>query len=593
MNEAIQALTELNRAVNGAVWGAPMLALILGTGVFLSFRFRFFQITGIRSWLFGTLSSLRGRTAQDGKAISQFQALSAALAASLGTGNIAGVAAALAMGGPGAVFWMWISALFGMATSFAENVLGIYYRRKNAAGEWTGGAMYYLRDGLGEKRGFRRLAKPISALFAALCVLASFGIGNMTQANSIAEAMNAEFGIPPAAVGGVLAVLTALVLAGGMRRVGRVTERMVPLMAILYIAACVLILMLNVQRLPAVFTGIFRSAFQIRAAAGGAGGYLLSRTISTGFRRGVFSNEAGLGTSVSVNACSDVREPVRQGMWGIFEVFFDTIVMCSLTAFALLSAPAEPVSAREALLSISETPQYFSLHTEEGASLIDGEPNALLRLADDDAEPGTYTELPARSVYGQNLVIRVKNAFLPAAEADCTYVNLMELHGVPGKNPDGSPMLDKNGNPVITAVELNEVSGSALAAYAFSQRFGDAAGKGLAAAVFLFAFSTIIGWSLSGARALEYLAGPKTARFYRTAYVLCTAAGSTVSLNLAWEISDTLNGLMAIPNLLGVLLLSGTAVKITQNYLSRRRGEALRPMLSALPEIQREQEEKH
>lgn len=574
-------MDEWVREINRILWGTPLPALLLGTGVFLTLRLRFFQVTKARLWLKKTLFSLTKREAGGEKGISQFQALSTALAAALGTGNIAGVAAALAVGGPGAVFWMWISAGFGMATSFTENLLGIYYRRKNEAGEWTGGAMYYLRDGLP-----KRLGRALSAVFAASCALASFGIGNMTQANSIAQAMSAEFGIPSAATGAVLAVVTALVLVGGIKRIGRVTERLVPIMALLYIVACLLALLLNAGRIPSVFTGIVRSAFDFRAAAGGAGGYLISRAVSAGFRRGVFSNEAGLGSAVSVNAASNVREPAQQGMWGMFEVFFDTIIMCSLTAFALLSAPASTVTFEEALMNLSETPQYFSLHTEEGAALIDGEPNAFLRLADSADEAGTYDEIAARSVYGQSLTLRLlrPEALSPS---DYGYVNLMELRGVAGQNPDGSPLLDRNGDPVLVAAELKEVSGAALASFAFAQRFGSAAGKGLAIAVLLFAFSTIVGWSYCGMQALCYLLGQRAAGIYRAVYVIFVAVGSTVSLGLAWELSDLFNGLMAFPNLIGLLLLSGKAVRIAENYLRRRKGEALPPLLSAEQEERR------
>lgn len=568
-------MSEWVESVNRVLWGTPLLALLLGTGVFLTVRLRFFQLTKARLWLGKTLFSLTKRSDGGESGISQLQALSAALAAALGTGNIAGVAAALAVGGPGAVFWMWVSAAFGMATSFTENVLGIYYRRKNEAGEWQGGAMYYLRGGLPGMPG-----KVLSAVFAALCALASFGIGNMTQANSIAEALGAEFGVPAVATGIALAVLTALVLMGGIQRIGKVTERLVPVMAVLYCGACMMILILNAGRLPSVFTGILRSAFDFRAAAGGAGGYLISRAVSAGFRRGVFSNEAGLGTSVSVNAASNVREPVKQGMWGMFEVFFDTIVMCSLTAFALLSAPASEVTFGEAMSRLSETPQYFSLYTGEDAPLICGEPVAFLRPADAGAAAGTTYEAAARTESGQRLTVRLLK---PAALSpdDYGYVNLMEVRGVAGKNPDGSPLLDGNGNPVIVSVEIGEVSGAALAAFAFGQRFGSVAGKGLAVAVFFFAFSTIVGWSYCGLQALGFFFGPRSAGVYRVIYVIFAAVGSTVSLRLAWALSDLFNGLMALPNLIGLLLLSGKAVRITENYLARRKGAAAEPMLSA------------
>ncbi|MCM1417991.1 MAG: amino acid carrier protein [Bacteroides sp.] len=570
-------MEEQIRQINRLLWGTPLPALLLGTGVFLTLRLRFFQVTKARLWLKNTLFSLTKREGGE-RGISQFQALSTALAAALGTGNIAGVAAALAVGGPGAVFWMWVSAGFGMATSFTENLLGIYYRRRSETGEWLGGAMYYLRDGLPKKLG-----GVLSSVFAVSCSLAAFGIGNMTQANSIAEAMKAEFGVPAVVTGVVLSILTALILVGGIGRIGRVTERLVPLMAILYIAACLLALFADAGRIPSVFTAIVAGAFDLRAAAGGAGGYLISRAVSAGFRRGVFSNEAGLGTAVAVNAASNVREPARQGMWGMFEVFFDTIVMCSLTAFALLSAPASAVGFEEAVTSLSETAQYFSLDPAEDAPLIVGTPNAYLRLADEDAAAGTYVEVAAKSAYGQALTLRLKKpeALTPS---DYGYVNLMEIRGVAGKAPDGSPLVDERGDPVLVAVELREVSGAALASFAFAQRFGDLAGKGLALAILFFAFSTIVGWSYCGLQALCYLFGRRAAGFYRAGYVVFVAVGSTVGIGLAWELSDLFNGIMAIPNLIGLILLSGKAVRIADNYLAREKGTAIPPLLSASEE---------
>ncbi len=561
-------ITQLNGKINGVVWGTPMLVLLIGTGIYLSVRLRFFQVTRFGMWFRETaLSLFRKDTVKssESKAISQFQAMSAALAAALGTGNIAGVATALAAGGPGAVLWMWVSAVFGMMTGFSENVLGILFRKRNKAGEWSGGAMYYLRDGVGKKRGLKWLGKPLAALFALFCMLASFGIGNMTQVNSIADAMRSEFGVPTLATGAILAVISALVIVGGIKRIGRVTEKLVPAMAVLYIAACIAVLAMNFTRIPQIISAIISSAFGFRQVAGGISGYLIMNAVSVGFRRGVFSNEAGLGSSVAVNASSDVTEPVKQGMWAVFEIFFDTVVMCTLTALVLLSASGTKNTLEAALQNVSEQPQYFCI--SENSSLISGEPIPLLELAAENSPSGTYTELQAKTSYGQPFTIKLKRE---SDETGCNFINLMQIRGIAAKNPDGTPILNKNGEAVISKVELSAVNGASLVSYVFGQCFGNFAGKLLAVMVLLFAFSTVIGWSFNGAKSAEYLFGTKSVPLYRTVYVAFVLLGSTVSLTLAWDISDTLNGLMAIPNLIGVLILSGNVSKELSRYLRER-----------------------
>ena len=260
------------------------------------------------------------------------------LAATVGTGNIVGVAGAIMVGGPGAVFWMWLIAFFGMMTNFSENVLGIYFRRKNSAGEWSGGAMYYLRDGLGAKKGCKAAGSILAVLFSVFCFLASFGIGNMTQVNSISGNMYSVFGVPAWITGIVVLAAGGLVIVGGLKRIASVTEKIVPFMVALYIAGTVVIFITNISYAEAVFGAIFRGAFALEAAGGGVVGYGVKLAIEQGMKRGVFSNEAGLGSSVMVHSNSNVSEPVRQGMWGIFEVFADTIIVCTLTAFTVLSS---------------------------------------------------------------------------------------------------------------------------------------------------------------------------------------------------------------------------------------------------------------
>jgi AGCS family alanine or glycine:cation symporter len=495
MESFIAQVTALNDAINSWVWGPPMLALIICTGIYMTLRTGFFQIreskdTSDKTWL--AIFKKKSVTAtREVKAISQFQALSTALAATIGTGNIAGVATAISVGGPGAVFWMWVSAFFGMMTNYSENVLGIFYRKKNQKGEWTGGAMYYISNGFRDMghvaNGFETkpflsdIAKPLAFIFSLFCMLASFGIGNMTQVNSIASAMNDAFHIPPLVTGIVLAVLAGLVIIGGIKRIAQVTERIVPFMAVFYIVGALYILITNIAMVPHVFVQIFQGAFGFQAAAGGFAGVAMKQAITMGFKRGVFSNEAGLGSSVMVHSASDVKEPVVQGMWGIFEVFFDTIIVCTLTAFSILCS----------------------------GSLESG------------------------------------------------------LTGVP---------------------LVNEAF--AVGFHSFARYF-------VSLAVLLFAFSTVLGWSFYGEKATEYIFGSKVALIYKVVFVTFILIGASMELTLAWNISDTLNGLMALPNLIGVVFLSGTVFAITKNYLARRGGnKGIRPMLSAYAEIQSEQEKK-
>lgn len=334
--------------ISDIVWGTPSLILILGAGVFLSFRLKFFQFTKCSLWLKETLFSVGKAKKCDKKgAISPFRAVCSSLAATVGTGNITGVASAVCIGGPGAVFWMWVAAFFGMATKFSENVLGIYYRRKNEKGEFSGGAMYYLRDGLSSVPCVCRIAKPLSFMFAFFCIFASFGIGNAVQANNIAVTAVSLFSLFPKNVFGIvlspcfvvgllLAAVTYVCLSGGLSGVGKITEALVPGMAIMYIAGCLYIIFSHISLLPAAFVSIFKGAFGFLPVCGGGVGFLISQTVKTGIKRGVFSNEAGLASSVTVTSSSSVSEPVSQGMWGIFEVFADTFVICTLTALVIL-----------------------------------------------------------------------------------------------------------------------------------------------------------------------------------------------------------------------------------------------------------------
>jgi len=488
MNGFLEQLETINGKVNGFVWGLPMLILLVGTGIIMTILTKCFQISHFKHWVKNTVggifsdSKVTSHTAKEDMQISQFQSLCTALAATIGTGNIAGVAAAIASGGPGAIFWMWIVAFFGMMTNYSENVLGIYYRRRNEKDEWCGGAMYYLKDGLGSKKGCKQIGAVLAVLFSIFCVIASFGIGNMSQVNSIAINMDSAFHIPTFVTGIILMVIAGLVIVGGLKRIASVTEKLVPFMAVIYLIGAITVLVVNFSQVGAVFGAIIKGAFGLKAVGGGIVGSGVSMAIQWGMKRGVFSNEAGLGSSVMVHSSSNVREPVVQGMWGVFEVFADTIIVCTLTAFAVLS----------------------------------------------------------------------------------------------------SGLVDLNTGAVIS----DKVS-TALVAEAFSTVFGGFGSAFIAIAILFFAFSTVLGWSQYGGKGFEYLFGRKAVKIYQILFVVFILVGATMDLALAWDLSDTFNGMMAIPNLIGVLALSGTVMKITKNYVDRKlKGQDIKPMLSAIDSIQ-------
>ncbi len=489
----IEIITNINNAINGVVWGWPALILLGFVGVLMTCLTKFFQIGHIGHWMKNTIGAIFGdrnvtKHTKD-KSISQFQSLCTALAATVGTGNIVGVAGAIAAGGPGAVFWMWLIAFFGMMTNYSENVLGILYRRKNAKGEWSGGAMYYLKDGLGGIKGCKALGAVLAVLFSCFCLLASFGIGNMSQVNSMVSNVQSSFGIPPIATGIFLVIAVGLVVLGGLKVIARVTEKIVPFMVILYFVGAIIIIITNAANVPAVFVSIFKGAFAMKSVAGGVIGAGIAEAMKWGMKRGVFSNEAGLGSSVMVHSNSNVKEPVKQGMWGIFEVFADTIIVCTLTALTILSSGAV------------------------------------------DLNTGLVTAVDAAG---------------------------------------------------------NAVESSALTSFAFAQHFGVIGSAFIAIAILLFAYSTVLGWSHYGSKACEYLFGTKSINVYRVIFVVIVLAGSVMEAQLAWDISDTFNGLMMLPNLIGVLVLSPMVAKCTKNYVDRKlhHKKGIEPMLSAIPEIQ-------
>lgn len=511
MDNFLQMLNDANNAVNNFVWVTLGLVLLIGTGILMTCLTKFFQVTHFAHWIKNTIGSIFHKNisahSKEKESISQFQALCTALAATVGVGNIAGVATAIASGGPGAIFWMWIAAFFGMMTNYSENVLGIYYRRKNERNEWTGGAMYYLHDGLGGKKHCKQLGRVLAILFSCFAILASFGIGNMSQVNTIASNISSAFQIKALSnitvgstnlymiiIGLVLMVLAGLVIVGGIKRIGSVTEKIVPFMVVFYIVGALVIVCFNFRNIIPSFGAIFRFAFGVPAIAGGAAGIVVKEVVTWGFKRGVFSNEAGLGSSVMVHSASNVKEPVRQGMWGIFEVFADTIIICTLTAMVILTS-----------------------------GLVDLSTGRMLTNALDS--------------------VLVSEAFKQS---------------------------------------FTQIGGTG---------FGAFGGAFIAIAILFFAFSTVLGWSYYGTKAWEYLFGTKSTIIYKIIFVLMITCGAAMSLDLAWNISDTFNGLMMIPNLIGVLSLSGLVMKITRNYVDRKlkNKKDIEPMLSAFDDIQAQQ----
>ena len=451
----VEKIASINQVVNGFIWGVPAMICIIGVGLLLSVRTRFIQIRKFGVAMKNTVGKIFDKTQAKDGSMSPFQAVCTALAGTVGTGNIAGVAGAIALGGPGAIFWMWCSAFLGMCTKFSEVTLAIHFREKNSNGEYVGGPMYYIKNGLSKKWYF------LAVLYAVFGVLTVFGTGNATQVNTIVASINSAlmsfhiidgtndkanliFGI-------FIAALVAMVLLGGIKRIGQVTEKLVPFMAVLYVILALGVIIMNIEHVPAVFSEIFSGAFSPRAATGGVIGSMFL-SMKKGVSRGIFSNEAGLGTGSIAHACADTDNAVHQGMFGIFEVLMDTIIICTLTGLVVLLAA-----------------------------------------------PGI--------TYGQ------------AAGAELT------------------------------------ISG-------FTSTYGSWVSIFTAVAMCCFAFSTIIGWGLYGSRCIEFLGGEKLVRPFLVIYSFVSIVGATINLGLLWDIADTFNGLMAVPNLISLLMLSGQVKKL-------------------------------
>lgn len=458
----LEVVKSVNGVVNGFIWGIPAMICIIGIGLYLSIGTGFIQIRRFIYAIKHTLGKVFDKKEAESGAMTPFQAVCTALAGTVGTGNIAGVAGAIAIGGPGAVFWMWISALLGMCTKFSEVVLAVHFRERNDKGDWVGGPMYFIKNGLPKKWHF------LAVLFSVFGMVAVFGTGNATQVNTIVTAIDSVFtsynlaeaeglGTINLALGIFIAVCVALVLLGGIRRIGSFTEKLVPFMAVFYIILAVGVVILNIGKVPGVFASIFGGAFDPRAFTGGVVGSMFT-SMRRGVSRGIFSNEAGLGTGSIAHASADTGHPVQQGLFGIFEVFTDTIVICTLTSLVIL------------------------------CSGID-------------------------IVFGQ------------AAGADLTIAGFIASYG--------------RWVSIFTAVAL-----------------------------ICFAFSTTIGWGLYGSRCVEFLFGTRVIRPFMVVYALVSIIGATLDLGLLWDISDTFNGLMVIPNLIAVFLLSGTVFRLTRDYFN-------------------------
>ncbi len=449
----MDALLAFNSWLNGIVWGPPFLFLLVGTGVYLSIRIGFFQFTHLgHAWrhTFGKVFK-KDKTDEGDGAITSFQAVSSAMAATIGVGNIAGVATAIAIGGPGAVFWMWLSAIFGMATKFGEAVFGVRYRNVNPDGSFSGGVMQYIENGLGKSW------KWLGLLYAGFAGLAALGIGNMVQSNTVAVSLG-EFGLPPLATGIIIAVLVGLVTLGGIKRIALTAEKIVPTMAVFYFIGSIIIIILNIGAVPGAFRDIFYYAFNPHAGIGGGAGIAVATTIRFGIARGVFSNEAGLGAASIVHAQAR-NHPVRQGMWGIWEVFIDTIIVCSMTSLVILT----------------------------------------------------------------------------------------------------------------TGVIETGTTGAELTTLAFNTGLPGPGGYIVLIAIVFFAYTTMLTWNFYGEKSWEYLFGPKIVVPYRILFLIFLVIGAVGGLEFIWDIADTLNGLMAAPNLIALIVLGGLLGRESKNYLKEFR----------------------
>ena len=445
-----------------------MMVLLIAAGIFLSVKTRFFQFRRFGYVMKNTVGSLFNKNLhkRDAGSVSPFQAVTTALAGTIGTGSIAGVATALVAGGPGAVFWMWVSALFGMVTKYSEIVLALKFREKNAEGANIGGPMYYIKNGLG--------VKWLAGVFAVFAMIACIGTGNATQSNAISGVLESNFGVLPLITGAVLTVIVAFVILGGVKRIATVNEKLVPVMAVFFVLAALAALAFNVGKIPAAFALIFKEAFNFKSALGGVAGYGILSAMRYGVGRGVFTNEAGLGSAPIAHAASSTEDPVKQGLWGVFEVFITTIIICTMSALIILTS-------------------------------------------------GIYTDAFAAGV-----------------------------------------------KPTLDGVAIN---GSALSSAAFNEAIPFVGGIGVALSTVFFSLSTILGWAYYGEASVSYLFKnhAKTAvMVYRIIYVAFVFVGAIAEINVVWLVADCFNALMAVPNLIALIALSGLVVKITKEHFAKK-----------------------
>lgn len=459
MEKFISFIEKVNGEINSFVWGPVMLTLLVGTGLFLSIKTGFLQFSRFGYAMKNTIGSLFSKDQHEKtkSGVSPFQAVATAMAGTIGTGSIAGIATAIVSGGPGAVFWMWISALLGMITKYSEIVLSLHFREKNDADQWVGGPMYYIRKGV----KIKWFGKTLAVLFSIFAMIACLGTGNATQSNSIADALNKTMNVPTVITGALLTIIVAAVILGGMKRIASFNEKLVPFMAVFFVVCSLSAVVINYKAVPSAFALIFSEAFNFKAAFGGVAGYGIMTAMRFGFARGVFSNEAGLGSAPIAHAASSAKSPVDQGLWGMFEVFFTTIIICTLSALTILTT-------------------------------------------------GIW--------------------------------------------------------------EKGEISGAALSIASFNSIIPNIGGVIVTLATIFFALSTILGWAYYGEVSVEYLVNKnkKAVYVYRIVYVMMVFIGAVGSLDLIWSISETMNGLMAIPNLVGLITLSGVVKKLTKEYFSNK-----------------------
>ena len=509
MDSCLGAIEKINSAVNGVVWGWPMIILILGTGLLLTIRTKFLQVRkfgdSLGSTIVPTVKSMGKKKSSDSKGVSQFEAFSAAISGTVGTGNMVGVTAAILTGGPGAVFWMWVSAFVGMVTNYSENVLGLYYRKKDREGNFSGGSFYYIENGL-KCKGFGNIIVKFLAYMAAIvCLFAAVGMSGVQTnkiSNTLSTSLGTAFGVESGSdaetlvkllIGIIVALVAAVIIIGGIKRVGKVASKLVPFMSLLFMALALIVIFGKISNVGKAFALIFNNAFNFKSAGSGVLGYAFAVCIQKGMARGVFSNEAGLGSSVIAHSASETREPVKQGLWGIFEVFFDTFVICTLTALMFI------------------TTNYDALTSK-------------------------------------------------------------------------------------TVEELSTLNDSTMALNMFSSNFGVFGTVCYCIILPLFAFTTIMAWSYYGEKACEFCfkwvksekARKACVMTFKILYILFIVAAAIISGTLVWDLDDTFNGLMAFPNLIALVLLSGKVAKITKNYYDRKKGKNVEPMLSAYPEMNEE-----